>query len=187
MVEQLSVRLILFILGTGLLTAIAAVSDFRTRRIPNTLTVPAFALGWIYQGVFHGFDGLLDAAAAFALAFGTLYVLWLIGGGGGGDVKLMGALSVWLGFHLTLLVMIASAVFVLLGTIGVMLGSIVQRGFRRTNERFLATGRLTKKERKRGKAVVETTEQKQQRRLMAYAVPVAFATWLVVLWKFPTI
>jgi hypothetical protein len=33
----------------------------------------------------------------------------------------------------------------------------------------------------------ETTEHKQQRRIMAYAIPVALATWMVLLWKLPTL
>ena len=80
-------------------TAVAAGWDLREKRIPNKLTLPVFFAGWIYQAVYHGWGGLADAGLGFLVGFGVLFVLWFIGGGGGGDVKLMGALSVWMGFR----------------------------------------------------------------------------------------
>lgn len=181
---EISLQLVLFLICVGLFTAAAAVWDFRTHRIPNKLTVPVFVLGLVYRGAFHGWAGLADAGLAFLLGFGLLFVLWLIGGGGGGDVKLMGALSVWLGWRLTLYVLIVSTLFVIAGTFAVMLWSVFSKGMKRTGKKFLATGKEVKK--KRGKAVAETQEQKQKRRIMAFAVPVALSTWLVVIWKLPT-
>lgn len=177
-------QLILFLLCVGLFTAAAAAWDLRSRRIPNALTVPVFALGWVYQAVFHQWSGLADAGLGFAVGFGTLFVLWLVGGGGGGDVKLMGALSVWLGFRLTLYVMIASVAFVLVGTLAVLAWSMFTRGPLWTKRRYTANTATGKKGEK---PAPETTEQRQQRRVMAYALPVALATWLVVIWKLPTL
>jgi len=84
---------LVFVLVVGAFTAVAAVSDLRTRRLPNWLTVPAFAAGLLAHTVVNGFAGLGFALLGFATGFGLLLVLWLIGGGGGGDVKLMGALG----------------------------------------------------------------------------------------------
>src|SRR5204863_1435284 len=100
--------------------------------------------------------------------------LWFIGGGGGGDVKLMGALAVWMGYQLTLLVLVASTVAVVFITMGVVGWGIVNRGMRKTQQRL------------KGK-VGETRAQKQARRILPYAVPVAFATWLVLAWKMPAL
>ena len=58
--------------------------------------------GWIYQAIFFQWDGILNGLGGFGLGFGLFFVLWIIGSAGGGDVKLMGALSVWLGGSLTL-------------------------------------------------------------------------------------
>ena len=66
----------------GAFTVATAVSDLRSRRIPNAMTVPMFVLGLIYQAVFHQWAGLADAGWAFAMGFGILLVLWLVGGGG---------------------------------------------------------------------------------------------------------
>lgn len=171
---ELNYASILFLIGVAALTLAAAAWDLRTRRIPNKLTVPAFCAGLVYQAVFHGWAGLGDAGLAFLVAFGLFFILWVIGGGGGGDVKLMGALSVWLGFKLTLMVIVLSTVFVLVGTLSVMLRSVFRRGMQGTKNKFLATGRGAK-------APPETPVQRQKRRIMAYAVPVALATWVILL------
>jgi prepilin peptidase CpaA len=186
MIWESNTQAILFVAAVGLFTAAAAVWDLRSRRIPNKLTVPVFVLGLAYQAAFAGWSGLGDAAAAFGVGFGTLFVLWLVGGGGGGDVKMMGALSVWLGFHLTLLVMIVSTAFVFLGTLGavvcgvvsgVMLGS--RRGTRAQVVAMDQAAALI------GPSAAGPTNAKCKRRVMAYALPVALATWLVVIWKLP--
>src|SRR5436190_21242629 len=134
-------------------TAIAAGWDLREKRIPNKLTLPMFFAGWVYQIAFHGWAGVLDGLAGFAIGFGVLFVLWFIGGGGGGDVKLMGALAVWMGYQLTLLVLVASTVAVVFITMGVVGWGIVNRGMRKTQQRL------------KGK-VGETRAQKQARRML---------------------
>lgn len=174
----------LLVLAVGLFTAIAAVWDWRYWRIPNKLTLPTFALGWIYQASFHGWSGLADAGLGFLCGFGVLFVLWIVGGGGGGDVKLMGALSVWLGFTLTLNVLIASTLMVIFGTAAVMTWSMITAGFRRTQEQYLATGKSVAKGQPAAK---ETIEQRKQRRVMGYALPVAVATWVILLYQLPTL
>lgn len=170
-------QIVVFLVGVFLTTALAAWSDWRSCRIPNALTVPAFVAGLVYQIVFHGWSGLSDAGLAFAVGFGTFFILWMVGGGGGGDVKLMGALSVWLGVKLTLYVMVVSTAFVVLGTLLLMVLSGLRKGLSGTQRRYLA-GRGTDA---RTRTSPETTEQRKQRRIMAYAVPLAFATW-VILW-----
>lgn len=184
----MDLQLIIFVIIVGLFTAVAAISDFRTRKIPNKLTVPVFVLGLIYQAAFNGWSGnpemglatcgLKSALLGFLVGFGTLFLLWMIGGGGGGDVKLMGALSVWIGFRLTVMVMIASTAFVLLGTVTVMAWSILRRGPWKTKEKYVANSKNKHK---------ESMAQRQNRRVMAYAIPVALATWVIVIWKLPII
>ncbi len=153
------------------------VHRYRSRRIPNWLTVSAFAIGLVYQAVFHQWAGLADAGWAFLVGFGTFFVLWIVGGGGGGDVKLMGALSVWLGFKLTIYAMILSMVFVILGTAALMAWAMLRHGAERVKKRYLATGRTDAQ----GRPISGETMQRQNRRVMAFAVPVALATWVVML------
>jgi prepilin peptidase CpaA len=178
--------LVAFLVGVGLYTLAAAFTDLRTRRIPNWLTVSAFALGLVYQFAFHGLAGLGNGLAGFAIGFGLLFVLWMVGGGGGGDVKLMGGLGVWLGFRLTLLVLASTTVLVVLGTSAVVLWSMVARGARGTRQRYVAK-RAGEPTTAGGRRNGESPEQRQNRRVMAFAVPVALATWMVVAWKLPTL
>lgn len=171
---------ILMIVCVSLFTAIAAFTDLRTRKIPNKLTIPAFLLGVAYQLAFHHeFPELYDAAKGFVIGFGALFVLWLIGGGGGGDAKLMGAVSVWLGFKLTFAVLILSTVFVGIGTCAVIVYSTFKRGAARTKDKYVATTFGGKKD---GSSKVEAIPDRQKRRIMTYALPVALATWMVLAW-----
>jgi len=177
--SDLSAGSLVLVAVVSLFTAAAAVWDHRYRRIPNVLTMPVFLAGWVYQAAFNGWSGLGEGALGFALGFGMLFILWLIGGGGGGDVKLMGALSVWLGFHLTLLVVILSTLLVVLGTFAAVIVELCRGS--RMKDAMEPAGRCDNKEQTSSAGVY------QQRRLMAYALPIFVATWLVILWKLPTL
>ncbi|MBI1312042.1 hypothetical protein GC176_12180 [bacterium] len=181
MLPELSVQLIVFLVCVGAYTLAAAIWDIRVKRIPNKLTLPVFGLGLVYQVAFNQVDGLLAAGAGFAAGFGLLFVLWMIGSGGGGDVKLMGALGVWLGGKLTLMVLVGSTGLAALGTFFVIVFKAMTHGVWASKDRYLGTGKVDagKKPKK------ETLEQKMKRRTMGYAVPVALATWLVVMWQLP--
>jgi prepilin peptidase CpaA len=168
---ELSARLVVLLVALAAYTVATAVFDQRQRRIPNAVTLPMFLAGWVYQIAFGGLHGLGDGALAFLLGFGTLFVLWLIGAAGGGDVKLLGGLSVWLGFTLTGQVLIASVAFVIFGSIAVFAYSMARRGLRKTKEQHLATGR--------------NALPRKERRVMPFAVPVALATWAVLALHWP--
>lgn len=166
-----------FIACVGIFTLAAACFDIRTRRIPNLLTIPMFLLGWGYQWQFHGTDGLADAGIAFALGFGTLFLLWMMGSGGGGDVKMMGALAVWLGARMTMLVLAASTVVVLVA-IFVHLGIVV---FRRAPAAAGKGGDSGSDEPKLD------GNSGDDHRILAYAMPVALATWAIMALELPTL
>lgn len=175
---------IILVVAVSIFTVAAMVWDVRFKKIPNKLTLPMFFAGWVFQiamSVMYGWEHLGSAALGFLVGFGVLFVLWFIGGGGGGDVKLMGALSVWLGFQLTLWVMLLSTVIVLVVTIFVMLWSLSSRGLQRTKKQYLGTGKTNSGK----KAVREKSDDKLKRRVMTYAGPVGLATWLVLAWNYP--
>lgn len=156
-------------------TLVAAISDVRTKRLPNWLTVPALVCGIIFQVVTAGWAGLLTALAGFAVGFSILFVLWLIGGSGGGDVKLMGALGAWLGPAPIFIVFLMSACVVLLFTVGNFIKQIATGGFTKAKDSFLTT---TAKSKRRGESEKEHLARKQKRRLLPFAVPVAVSTWV---------
>ncbi len=181
---SLSASSLVLVVAVSLFTAAAAFLDIRTKRIPNKLTLPMFFAGWVYQitmSVMYGWHHLGSAFLGFLVGFGLLFVLWIVGGGGGGDVKLMGALSVWLGLQMTLAVLLVSTLLVLFGTVAVVLWNVSKHGMRQTQSKYLATGKTPV-----GKSpTAETQDQKLGRRVMAYAGPVAIATWMVLIWYVP--
>ncbi|QDT41164.1 Type IV leader peptidase family protein [Gimesia alba] len=167
-------------ISVGIFTVIAAITDYKARKIYNVLTVPFFVLGIIYQAVFNGWEGLMYGGLGFLAGFGSFFLIWMAGSGAAGDVKMMGALSVWLGFKATLAVMIVGTLFVLIGSFVILFWSVIRRGARKTKETYLATGKTLKGKKKKYKA--ETMEQKQKRGLMPFALPVVLATWSVTTW-----
>ena len=72
---------------------IGAVTDIKSRRIPNYLTGPAILLGLLLHLTFDGWRGLLTSLAAGLICGVIFLVLYLAGGMGAGDVKLITAVG----------------------------------------------------------------------------------------------
>src|SRR5258708_40312881 len=84
----------MFALGVTLL---AGWVDFRTRKIPNWLTVPALVLGIGMHTVVAGWSGAIASLEGAGLALVVLLPFVLLRGLGAGDWKLMGAVGAFLG------------------------------------------------------------------------------------------
>jgi prepilin peptidase CpaA len=82
-----------------LLVLLAMYSDFRWRKIPNCLTLPAIALGFFLNFLGNSWNGLIFAFFGLLVGIGLLILPYLLGGMGGGDVKFMGALGAMLGSY----------------------------------------------------------------------------------------
>ena len=87
-----------------------SVEDVRSRKIPNSLTyfgiiaalsVRLFVLGW---------PGLRDGLIGTLIGGGIFFFLFLVGGMGGGDVKLMAAVSGFAGVTQIVNLLIAAAI-----------------------------------------------------------------------------
>lgn len=81
----------------GLLLFGACVSDARTRRIPNVLTFGAAACGLAANLAAGGWQGGLSSLEGWGLGLAAFLPLFLLGGMGAGDVKLLAAVGAWLG------------------------------------------------------------------------------------------
>jgi len=90
------------------LTLSAALLDWRSRRIPNWLTVPGLLIGVGTHSVLTGWHGTLFALEGAALALVLLIPLVLLRALGAGDWKLMGAVGAFLGPILFLFVLLGS-------------------------------------------------------------------------------
>jgi len=81
------------LLAVTALGFVAALTDVRTRTIPNWISVSLalFGLGWnAWQA---GLPGLAAASLGCLAGFGIFLVFYLLGAMGGGDIKLMAALG----------------------------------------------------------------------------------------------
>ena len=99
------------------ITLIAADTDFRSRRIPNALTLTAILVALVAHAITGGVHGLAQAGLGMLVGGGILLPGWLMGWMGAGDVKLMAAVGAWLAWPAsltaTLVSLIAGGVFAL--------------------------------------------------------------------------
>jgi prepilin peptidase CpaA len=77
----------------ALLVLVAAVYDYRFRRIPNWLTLAGIIAGLCLNLILFGLVGLFGAAQALVFGFAVYFVLYLLRAMGAGDVKLMAGVS----------------------------------------------------------------------------------------------
>lgn len=182
-----------FLAALALLLSVSAYVDWRETVIPKWLTIPMFGLGILVSLVRGGWlgyqeaplfllptgnvllgvlDGLLFAALGCLVGFGMLFVMWLLGTCGGGDVKLFAALGTWLGP--------VYPIFVLAGSIVVLLVQVIVKlvamGFSGKNLLKLA---------KANRAPTQEGASPTPNKLrITYSFPVAVATVAVLLWFF---
>lgn len=91
-----------------LVAALATGADVRTRRIPNRLTGPALLLGIALHWAMNGLGGAGNAALGALVAGAVLLPGWLMGWMAAGDVKLVAALGAFVGFPLSLMMVLLS-------------------------------------------------------------------------------
>jgi len=92
------------------LAGMAGWIDWRTRRIPNWLTVSGFAAGIAANAITAQWGGVADSLKGAGLALLLLLPAVLLRGLGAGDWKLMGALGASLGTK-SLLVVLTVTIF----------------------------------------------------------------------------
>lgn len=72
-------------------------TEIRNSTIPNWITLPALAFALVTSFLGVGIP-LVSSLIGLAVGFGFLFLFYVFGGMGGGDVKLMGAVGALLGF-----------------------------------------------------------------------------------------
>ena len=114
----------------------AAISDLRTRRIPNWLPVSGAALGFALNIWYGGLWGALSSLGGAALGLGIFMVLHIAGGMGAGDVKLFSAVGALIGPQALVIV------FVFTGLVGGVAALALSASRGRLRETLAKTGAL---------------------------------------------
>jgi prepilin peptidase CpaA len=96
------------LVGAVVLALIAGWTDFRSRRIPNWLTVPALAIGIALNVFVSGWIGLKTSLIGAVLGLVLLLPFVLLRSLGAGDWKLAGALGAFVGRELLVDLLLAS-------------------------------------------------------------------------------
>lgn len=92
------------------IASVGAVQDFRNRRIRNWLTYSSLVAALAVRWAMSGWPGLRGGLGGVLVGGGIFLLLFLVGGMGGGDVKLMAAVGAWAGTALTVTILIATAI-----------------------------------------------------------------------------
>jgi len=105
--DDLPLATLLIVVGFA---AWIAVIDWRHFRIPNALTLP-FAIAGLAINVYSfGLPGIATSLGGLAVGFLLLLIPYLMGGFGGGDVKLLAAIGSWVGAGPIIQIFLVSAV-----------------------------------------------------------------------------
>jgi prepilin peptidase CpaA len=89
---------------------VGAVNDVCGAHIPNWLTYGGLGSALAVRCTVFGWVGLKGGLAGLFLAGGIFYFLFLLGGMGGGDVKLMAAVGAWAGTRQAEAILVGSAI-----------------------------------------------------------------------------
>lgn len=105
--------------GCGIFVVAAFITDVKSMRIPNVLSLSAIISGLIVHLCMSGFQGLLMSISGFGTGFGIMFVLYLAGAVGAGDVKIFGGIGAWTGALFTVQAMVYS--IIIAGIIGLII------------------------------------------------------------------
>jgi len=88
----------------------AVVFDWKTRKIPNGLTLSLALCGLMFQWMQFGFAGLTSGMSGLVVGGFLLFLPFALGGMGAGDVKLLAAVGAWTGPWGVVQVFLAAAI-----------------------------------------------------------------------------
>lgn len=155
---------------------VAMMTDIRQQRIPNWLCVSLGVSGLVFRSGTGFSSGFLDSLAGFAVGFGVLFVLYLIGGSGAGDVKFMAAVGTWIGPYHIVFVFVLSAIVLFIYTVFVFFWRIL-RG-------WPITSPFARNSDSNQKSADRTTSKETSpfRARIPYAVPATIALAVRLVW-----
>jgi prepilin peptidase CpaA len=137
----------------------ATVDDLARRQIANWIPAAALAGGFGWQIGQDGWMGAVHALAGAAAGFAVFLAFYLLGGMGGGDVKLMTGFGALLGTGRLIEAALWTAGVGGVLALGVVAYQTVRRRFRSGNR-------------------IETAEEKERQGSIPYAPAITLGVWL---------
>lgn len=92
------------------LAALACITDVKSRRIPNVLTFGATIAAVALHVFVTGTSGFMFSVTGWLIGIALFFPFFALGGLGGGDVKLLGAIGACLGAPLVVFVGLYAAI-----------------------------------------------------------------------------
>jgi len=143
----------------GFLGIAASVEDLKRRTISNWIPLAALAGGLICHSLDQGWHGAGTAALGALSGFGVFLIFYLLGGMGGGDVKLMAGFGALLGAS-----RLFEAALLTAGIGGIMAAVVLGVSWLRSRSR-------------------KDTEEKPTPKTIPYAPAIAIGVWLALVPK----
>ena len=156
--------------------SVGSVYDIRSSRIPNVLTAPSMAAGLLLHLILGGWSQVASSVLGGFIGGGVFLLLFLLGGMGAGDVKLMAAVGCLAGVGSLSQILVAT---VLVGAALAVLLALYRRSLRQTITNVVA---LVTHYRENGFSRHDDFNLDNVHTLrMPYAVPIAIGC-MVSLW-----
>ena len=105
--------------GCSPFLAAALITDIRSMRIPNSISISALITGLLIQASVQGWRGMVFGLCGAVVGFILLLIMYSMGAVGAGDVKLFAGIGAWTGMLFTAQVLIYSVLF------GALIGWII--------------------------------------------------------------
>lgn len=116
-----------------LVLLICLITDIKSRKILNIVTLPTIVFGLLYGVFTTGIEGVLFSGKGFLVGLFLLLIPFLLGGMGAGDVKLMAAIGALMGTSFVIYSFMYTAIIG--GIIGLIL-IVKSKGFINTIKSF---------------------------------------------------
>jgi prepilin peptidase CpaA len=158
---------------------VAAVIDGTKLKVPNWITFPMILGGWLYSGVYFGWEGLGWSLTGTGVGLALLLPAYAIGGMGAGDVKLLAGVGAWVWGTTTFFAFSVSAI---VGGV-IALGMIaVRRNWLHHIRQFIAIGTEMLVIRDPSQLAEIAAERKSSMLLLPYGIPIAIGSIAYFAW-----
>lgn len=158
---------------------LAAVIDGFELKVPNWVTFPFVAGGWIYSFCAFGWEGLGWSVVGTIVGLALLLPAYAIGGMGAGDVKLLAGVGAWMYGEHTFYAFCISAIVGAVLAVGMV---AVRKGWKKhtDNARIILNEIMTIRDPNELSSIA--AQRKPSMLLLPYGIPIAIGTIAYFFW-----